>query len=131
MKKDTILKQMQAVVDKYVEYWKTDFTEFDVENYKKAEAGTEWLWVVRTCGTQFPLLPKYCKPLLTSNETLEQLREADIQKQLEDYAEHAKYIVDFYYKEKSPTYNVHFFLVKKGVEIKEITYAKALESLEV
>ena len=131
----TVLDQMAEIVAKYVKHYQTDFTDYDVDTYKKADDGAQFVWLVRTCGTYFHLLPKQLneKPVY-EKEVLElypRLKDQTLESFRKERSESIKFELDYFQKNKSPRFDVHYFLVTKGVGVEKISYKKALEAVEV
>lgn len=131
----TVLDQMAEIVAKYVKHYQTDFTDYDVDTYRKADDGAQFVWLVRTCGTYFHLLPKQLKEKpVYEKETLAifpRLKDQTLESFRKERSESIKYELAYFQKNKSPSFDVHYFLVTKGVGVEKISYSKAIEAVEV
>jgi hypothetical protein len=55
---DEIFDKMSRIANRYVKAWITDFTHYDAPKYANSMNGTEFIWIVRPCGTHFFNVPK-------------------------------------------------------------------------
>jgi hypothetical protein len=102
---DLIFKRMTNVVNRYVKHWKTDFTEYDIGEYDKSMNGTEFIWIVRPCGTHLLHTPNQLQMIYGPLTDDEMTREVS----------HIHDVVSYYNESKN-----RFYHIIKGQSIKKV-----------
>lgn len=103
---DEVLAKMTRIANRYIKAWKTDFTNYDIDKYNKSMNGTEFIWIVRPCGTHFLNIPKQFQMLFGP------MSEDDFNKE----QSHVHKVVDYYKDGKN-----RFYHVVKGKLVKKVS----------
>ncbi len=103
---DLVFKRMTNVANRYVKHWKTDFTKHDVGKYNKSMNGTEFVWIVRPCGTHLLNTPNQFQMLYGPLTDDEMTREVS----------YVHDVVDYYNEPKN-----RFYHIIKGQSIKKVS----------
>ncbi len=109
---DKILKQMTEIAENYIEFYKSDFTDFDVINYGRMYDKTPFIWIVRQYGTYLVGIASKIKD-----------REEDYIEEVKNYSVS---VTSYYAKEKKCKKN-RFFYIEKNHLMKELSPKEALD----
>ncbi len=71
---DEVLNQMQILVEKNVEHYKSDFYEHDISFYNGLENNSRFIWIVRNSGTNSCGIYRDVKDETNRNATKETAR---------------------------------------------------------